>query len=114
MKREFSDDQIVALKNKWVQEGKQHSHPSPLSHKFMEETQEQVNNLKIQLTAMTKDIQYLCKSLEENNEQNKEQHKEIIRRIGRMEKFALAVLVIFSLTALYYVFHAVGLPIKSL
>lgn len=84
--------------------------PAPKTITFMEKQLEFNKKIEISMNDMKNDIQNLCVSMRENNIQNKEQHKEILKQVNQLRKWALGVLVIFALAAVYYIFQAVGLP----
>jgi len=93
MKHSFNDDEIIALKNKWVEEGREHSSPSPLTKSFMEQTKNELTNLKITMAEFKKDLEFIKDSLVSNEEQ----HKEIIEKIdsfceGLDKKYAPRIL----------------------
>jgi len=74
------------------------------------ETQAHFNKYNVDFALMGEEMKSLTKAIKESNEENIEQHKQILSRIGRIEVFILGVLVIFALSALYFIFAKVGLP----
>lgn len=74
------------------------------------ETQAIFNKYNVDFALMGEEMKSLTKVITESNEENIEQHKQILSRIGRIEVFILGVLVIFALSALYFIFSKVGLP----
>lgn len=92
------------------QNGYRFREPAEKTINFMNEQSKFNQSMQISMNDLRHDIKDLCKSLGTSNEVNESQHEEIIKRLGRMEKFGLAILVIFALSALYFIFMKVGLP----
>jgi hypothetical protein len=84
--------------------------PSTSTRKFMEEQAKFNQHMEIAMNDVRNDIKSVCQTIELSNCQNKEEHKAIMNRLGRIEKFAFGILVIFALAALYFLFQKAGLP----
>ena len=93
-----------------VETGYRYREPAKQTLQFMEEQRDFNELINLTMNDLKHDIQDMNKSLTISNQNNEVQHCEIIKRLGRMEKFGLAVLVIFSLATLYFLFEAAGLP----
>lgn len=68
------------------------------------------NHIEISMNDLKNGIENLALTIKNNDEINKSQHCEILKRLGRMEKFGLGILIIFALATLGYILIAVGLP----
>jgi hypothetical protein len=68
------------------------------------------NHIEITMNDLKNDISNLVGTIKNNDELNKSQHCEILKRLGRMEKFGLAILIILALVTLGYILINAGLP----
>jgi hypothetical protein len=93
-----------------IEKGYRWREPAKETNEFMKEQRAFNETIKLSMNDLKHDIKDICSSLEVSNKINEEQHCEIIKRLGRMEKFGLAVLIIFALATLYFLFEAAGLP----
>ena len=84
--------------------------PAKQTCEYMEKTTDKFNHFEITMMEVKNDIKLLSQSIESSNEINTQQHKDILRRLSRLEMFALGTLIIFALAALYLIFDSVGLP----
>jgi hypothetical protein len=84
--------------------------PAPATLEFMEEQRDFNETIRLSMNDLKHDVQDLVKSLDVSNKINETQHCEIIKRLGRMEKFGISVLIIFALATLYFIFESIGLP----
>jgi len=84
--------------------------PAEATLKYMEKQTQFNEKINLSMNDMQHEIKDLATTITTSNNKNAEQHKQIFDRLGRIEKFILAILVIFALAALYYIFSAVGLP----
>lgn len=100
-----------------IQENGQDRPPAKATLTFMHRAENKfdniensMNNLSTDFKLMKKDIEHICGVMEQSNKQNKEEHDAIMSRLGRIEKFAITILAIFALVALYFLFAEAGLP----
>ena len=75
------------------------------------ETYEHFNKYNVDFALMGEELKNLTKTIKETSDTNAEQHREILKRVARIEQFAISILVIFALAALYFVFAKTGLKI---
>jgi len=66
------------------------------------ETQGFIRDFQIDMVLLKEELKTLA-------EENAKQHKEILERIGRIESFILGLLILFALSAVYFIFEKVGL-----
>ena len=93
-----------------LENGYRYRDPAPQTLKFMEEQLKFNQTMTISMNDVRNDIKNVCNSINISNEQNKLEHKAIMNRLGRIEKFAFGILVIFALSSLYFLFIKAGLP----
>lgn len=93
-----------------LEKGYRFREPAPLTTEFMKEQRDFNKQIELSMKDMNNDVKNICKTIEFSNNQNAEEHKAMMSRLGRIEKFALGTLVIFALSALYFLFKNAGLP----
>ena len=93
-----------------LENGYRYRDPAPQTIKFIEEQIKFNQQILLEMKDVKNDIKNVCTQMHENNEQNKDEHRAIMGRLGRIEKFALGILLIFALASLYFIFVKVGLP----
>lgn len=75
------------------------------------DTQTKFNqHIELTMNDLKNDISNLVTTIKTNDEINKSQHCEILKRLGRMEKFAIGILIVLSLVTLGYILIHAGLP----
>jgi hypothetical protein len=94
-----------------LENGYRYRDPAPQTLKFMDEQRDFNKKVDLAMNDMKHDIKDIADLVRITNEQNTCQHKEIMDRIGRIEQFAIGILVIFAMAAVYFIFSKVGLKI---
>lgn len=72
-------DEDLIIFNKGIKEGQKHSEPSYKTQKFMEETRDCLNNLKLDQELMKNDLKNICTN-------NDTQHEEIKKMILSLQE----------------------------
>jgi hypothetical protein len=63
-----------------------------------------ISDVKIEMAIFKEELKNIA-------EENMKQHREILERIKRIEGFIIGLLVLFALSAVYFIFTKVGLRI---
>lgn len=77
---------------------------------FMEEQRKFNQSIQISMNDLKNDIHNVCVSIEASNAQNKLEHEELKSGIAQLKNWMIAVLVVFAMASLYFLFRSAGLP----
>lgn len=93
--------------------------PAPETKKRLDEGEKRFNSLDLHLNDMKNQISNFSKEMQEWKEENAQQHKDIMNALKEIkngtanknvEYIVYGIIVIFALSALYFIFEKVGLP----